>query len=249
MAKSRKSAQKRKEEREKQRRRNRQLTIVGVVVGTVVLLGALFLLSNLPTDAPIGADVAERYDGFLQGTTEDGYPRLGNPDAPVLIEEFSSFSCPACGTFHSNVFPTILQEVREGRAQFVFVPMLTGSIPNPVGAAKAALCAGEQGQFWEMHDVLFDWQATFVNTAFSGNRLTSGAEALGLDMGEFNSCFDSARINTVLDNAQAEGVGATPTVRINGTVLDSASSQAILQRIEDLGPFPNVEPGVVSDEG
>jgi len=51
--------------------------------------------------------------------------------------------------------------VREGVIAFEYIPLTTGSIPNAVGASKAALCAGEQGAFFEYHDALFDWHSRY----------------------------------------------------------------------------------------
>lgn len=246
MSQSRSRARQRKQQREQQRRRNRQLTIVAVVVVAVVAVAGLFVVSNLPANAPIPEDVFERYDDFLQGTTPEGFYILGNPDAPAQVAEFSSFSCPACLEFHSNIFPQLLPRIERGEINFVYVPLQTAG-NNAGGAARAALCAGEQDLFWEMHDVLFDWQSTFAGAAFTSQRLTAGAEALGLDVGEFNSCFNSPRINEVLTVAQAQGVTGTPTIQINGTTIDS-NTAAIAAAIEQFGPFNDVAPGIVTDD-
>ena len=88
-----------------------------------------------------------------------------------------------------------------GQVLFTYVPLNTGSIPNAPGASRAALCAGQQGRFWEMHDVLFDWQTRYGNTAFSQNRLLTGVEKLGLSSGDFTNCFNSADISATLDAA------------------------------------------------
>ncbi len=237
MTKSR--TRKRQEEREQQRRRNRQVGIVIAVVVVAVIAAGLWIISNLPADAPVAEDIDTRYEGLASSTTDKNYPILGDPDAPVRVVEFSSFSCPGCAQFHEDVFPTILDFVQGGDVSFTYVPLQTGSVPNAEGAAMAALCAGEQGKFWEMHDTLFDWHVTFANTAFSGNRLKAGIEALGLDGGTFDACFGSQSVRDVLDSALGEGVNLTPTVRVNGVDVEDRSangvSQAILEALAAAG--------------
>lgn len=241
-------AQERKKERQQARRRNQQLYIVAAVVVVAIFLGALYLLTSLPTEAPL-PNTFSRYENLRRGfTDQEGYPRLGNPNAPVTLMEFSSFACPTCLSFEQNVFPQLLPRIESGEIQFIFVPLETGSVQNPDGANRTALCAGQQGKFWEMADTLFSWHATFGNNAFQDGRLRAGVEALGLDTNAFNSCFRSAKIDGILATAQSEGVTGTPTVRIDGAaVADSTSYDVIAAAIDAKGPFSNLEPGTISN--
>jgi len=234
----------RREQREKQRQRQRQMYIIGGVVAVAVVVLILIVVSNQPADAPIPDDILERYADFDVNQTEAGYYRLGSPDAPVRVVEYSSFSCPGCAQFHSEVFDELVERVERGEISFTFVPLQTGGIPNAEGAARTALCAGEQGRFWEMHDVLFDWQLRFGNNAFSTNRIQAGVGQLGLDSGAFNSCFNSSEIDLILRLAFEEGVSTTPTVAVNDTPLDVASLEAVNEAIDNALAFiaPDFEP-------
>ncbi len=250
---SRSRARERKRERERERRRNRQLAIVAGIIVVALVLGGLFFVANLPAEAPIPEDDIAQISNLIQSTTEEGYPRLGNPNAPVEVRDFSSFSCPGCDAWHDSAFPQLLPRIERGEINFVYIPLQTGSIPNPAGAARAALCAGEQGKFWEMHEVLFDWHSRFGNTAFQGNRLEAGVAALDLDVDEYQSCFNSARINDILSAAQAEGVTTTPTIQVDGVTVGGAAgvptAAEVLQAIDARGPFTNLEPGTIPVEG
>lgn len=233
MAKRGPTAKQRREERERQRQRQQRITIIVVVVIAVAAIGFLALISNRPAEAPIPEGILERYEGLEQGYTEEGFPRLGpvGPDV-VNVVEYSSFTCPGCAQFHDDSFPPLLDRIRTGEINFTFVPLQTGSIANAEGSARAALCAGEQGRFWEMHDVLFDWQTRFGNTAFSSNRLQAGADALNLDRDAFLSCFNSQEITDVLNAAIAEGINSTPSVRVNGVAPDSIALADINAQID-----------------
>lgn len=243
--KSRARAQERKQEREQERKRNQQLMIVGVIVAVAVVIGFLFVLTTVPAEAPIPDSIA-RYENLRSGRNDEGFPVLGNPNAPVEIVEYASFSCAGCASFHRDVFDGLLSRIESGEASFTYIPLATGSVPNPEGASRTAMCALEQGKFWEMHDVLFEWHLTLVNNAFIGNRLTSGAQALGLDMDAFNSCFNSERVTSLLTLAQTKGVGSTPTIEINGTSV-AADLSTILSTIDSFGPFNNLQPGTIGD--
>ncbi len=238
MAKKSRTRQARQRRRQQRRQNRRQLLLIAIVLVAVVAV-AMVIVSNQPVDTFIPQELSQHYEGIQRSYSQEGYPRLGDPDAPVIVEEYSSFACPGCEAFHSDSLDQILERVREGQILFSYVPLQTGSIPNAPGASQAALCAGQQGMFWEMHDVLFDWQTRYGNTAFSQNRLLSGVESLGLNRTAFTNCFNSADIMETLSAAQNEDVTTTPTIRVNGVTIESEgipSAASILQAIDAATP-------------
>lgn len=227
----------RRKEREQQRKRQRQTAIlIGIVVVAVALVG-LLLVINQPAEAPIPDYTTTRYEGIVQSKNAQGFPVLGSDAAPVKVEEYSSFDCTACAAFHSSTFPAILERVRNGQVQFTFVPVYgTGGITNGQGAARTAICAGEQGKFWQMQDALFDWQGTYGNQAFAQNRMASGASNLGLDRGAWDQCMASALPNTVIDAArqsfQLQNVTGTPSIFVNGSLVQQQTADSVLTAID-----------------
>lgn len=240
MAKKSSRTREARQRRQKQRRqRKRVLALMGIVAVALVAI-AVVIVSNQPVEAHIPAELSARYEDIERSYSPEGYPRLGDRDAPVTVEEYSSFACPGCEAFHSESFDAVLERVREGQVLFTYVPLQTGSVPNAPGAARAALCAGQQTMFWEMHDILFDWQTRYGNTAFSQNRLLEGVNQLGLITDAFTSCFNSAATSATLSAAQSEDVSTTPTIRVNGVTMDQGASipstEAILLAIDDATP-------------
>ncbi|MCY3914729.1 MAG: thioredoxin domain-containing protein [Chloroflexi bacterium] len=231
-----------RQRRQKQRRQNQRLLLLVFIVAVAVVGVAVLVVSNQPVEAFIPDDLSARYDGIERSNSPKGYPRLGNADAPVTMEEYASFACPGCESFHSDSFDAVLERVKLGQVLFTYVPLNTGSIPNAPGASRAALCAGQQGRFWEMHDLLFDWQTRYGNTAFSQNRLLTGVEKLGLSSSAFTNCFNSAAISGTLEAAIGEEVSTTPTLRVNGVTVEASqpgtipSASTILQAIDDATP-------------
>ncbi len=240
MTKRRSRTREARQRRQKQRRQNRRLALLIAIVMVAVVAIAVFVVSNQPVEAYVAEDLSARYENIERSFSAEGYPRLGDSDAPVNLTEYASFACPGCEAIHSASIDAILERVRDGQVRFTYVPLQTGSVPNAEGASRAALCAGQEDMFWEMHDVLFDWQTRYGNTAFSQNRLLAGIEALDLSAGAFTDCFNSAAINNILDAALNEDVSTTPTIRVNGVTLEAGqaipSTEAILRAIDEATP-------------
>jgi len=177
------------------------------------------------------------YDGITQSFTEQGFPQIGSADAPVEITEISSFACPACGQFHSVVWPGLLDRIAAGEVRLTYVPMYsTGSVPNGRYAAEAALCAADQGAFWPFHDALYNAQV-FQSLAFLPERISQGAEILELDMEAYQDCLDSDEKLSIIDDAEVfgremPGFTGTPTIVINGEKLEDWSPDRLNAAID-----------------
>ena len=215
---------KRAKARAQERAQRRQRIILGLV-GLAAVIGVVFaIIATRPVQVEVDDELLTRYADLPSSFTDRGFPILGNPEAPARVEEYSSFACPACGTFNENTTPGIVDRVAAGEASFVYVPVLLTN--ESERAAAAGLCAGEQGRFWEYHDLLFNWQRVFEATAFQTTRLVAGAEALGLDVDEFNTCRSSNRISETIDSAQAAyvqaGARGTPTTLVNNEPVTSS---------------------------
>ena len=144
-------------------------------------------------------------------------PAKGPEKAVVTLIEFSDFQCPAC----KSVTPAIEQIHRKygDRVRVAFKQFPLHSIhPQAQAAAEAALCAGDQGQFWEMHDSLFERQNELTE-----DQLKARATTLGLDAERFNRCLDDgAKREAVLadlEEGRKFGVHATPSLFVNGRPL------------------------------
>src|SRR5258706_12054591 len=114
---SEKQALKQRQAARRQQAQRQQQMILGVLA--VVLLAGVILmvfLSTRPVEAIIPDTALTRYKDFassnLVGTTQDGFPYMGAANAPVLIEEIASFSCPFCKAYHDNTTVNILDEIK-----------------------------------------------------------------------------------------------------------------------------------------
>jgi len=147
----------------------------------------------------------------------DGEPVKGNPDAPVIVVEFSDFQCPFCSRFFEQTLPLIEENyINTGKIKFVYKDLPLDSLhPNARSAHIAAECADEEGKFWEYHDVLFQKQAEWQRLTSSElqSTLSQFAVDLGLQAASFESCMESQDIADEVnqDTLEAARYGATGT--------------------------------------
>ncbi|HEU5183421.1 MAG TPA: DsbA family protein [Gemmatimonadaceae bacterium] len=138
-------------------------------------------------------------------------PALGRADAPITIVEFSDYQCPFCQRFFATTLLALKKEyVETGKVRYVFRDYPIDQLhPRARKAAEAAHCAGEQGKYWEMHDVLFR-----NSKDLAVPRLAEHARALDLDGAKFEECLSSgrhgARVERGITDAAAAGVQGTP---------------------------------------
>jgi protein-disulfide isomerase len=175
-------------------------------------------------EAPAGdpCEVVARHAGAHErhAVTLDGRSQTrGAEGALVTIAEFSDYQCPFC----ARVQPTLSQVLMEyeGDVRVVFLHNPLAFHREAPLAHQAALAAGEQGRFWEMHDLLFGNQR-----ALDRPSLESYATRLGLDLVRFRAYLDAYEGRPVVDadQALARSVGAsgTPTFFVNGRQLTGA---------------------------
>lgn len=151
----------------------------------------------------------------------------GNPNASVVITEYSDFQCPACAGY----YPILKQlaDEYEDRIAFAYRHFPLYSIhPNAEEAAWAAEAAGLQGKFWEMHDLLFERQSQWSGERGVDDIFKGYAESLELDVDKWKADYDSDfvrdQVTADVVSANKERVNATPTFYLNGSRMTQARS-------------------------
>ncbi|MFH0852152.1 MAG: DsbA family protein [bacterium] len=160
-------------------------------------------------------------------------PAEGSASAPVTIVEFSDFQCPYCAMFTSQTLPQIDSSyIKTGKVKFVFKNFPLPFHENAQKASEAAMCANEQGKFWQYHEKLFANQS-----ALAANNLKQYAKDLGLDTAKFNTCLDSGKMVAAVkkdaDDATKYGVDRTPSFFINGVKVVGALPFSSFQQAID----------------
>lgn len=145
---------------------------------------------------------------------------LGATDAPVEVIEFSDLGCNSCAEFAVQTLPALRREfIDTGLVRWRYVPIRQG-FPRGEEAARAAECAGEQGRFWLMHDLLAERQREWQYGGDPAEALSGYARAIGLDGAAFDSCYASDRPESALGLhdmvALSMGIRGTPTFLAGG---------------------------------
>lgn len=211
---------KRQMRREQIRRKEKQSRLIAIVL---ITLGALFLafLVIYPSLKPAGKVITP--DQLSRPNAD--FNTAGDPNAPITVTEYSDFQCPYCRLFFENTEALLMEKyVATGTVYFVYKSVSDFIGAESKAAAEAAYCAGDQGKFWEMHDIIFSNQTGENVGAFADRRLEAFADELGLDRGQYDDCVSSGKYADLADqdaaDATAAGIQATPsfivTYEVNG---------------------------------
>ena len=202
---------------------NKQFLIIVTVI-VAALIGVFIFTSKDESDP----------NGSQSGNTSNHTQGAGNKK--VTLTEYGDFQCPACGQYYP-----ILKEVKKFygddiKFEFKHFPLIQIH-PNAFAAHRAAEAAGLQGKFFEMHDLLYENQQSWVSQSNPNSVFESFATQLGLDINKFKA--DSASeavsntINADIKAGQALGANSTPTFLINGEKIDSPKDVAGFKELID----------------
>ena len=162
--------------------------------------------------------------------TENSYA-LGPADAPITIVEFSDYQCPFCRRWHAEVYEPLLAAY-PGKIRLVYRNLpLTSIHPDALGAAEAAMCAGEQDVYWKYHDKLFSSESL-------GNSVyLQYAQELGLNVPAFEACLNDHKYQKTIESdsdfAINLGIRSTPTFFINGLAVVGAQPLDVFKQVID----------------
>ena len=163
-------------------------------------------------------------------------PFKGSGGARVAVIEFSDYQCPFCARYVANTLARIEDDyVDTGKVKYVFRDLPLPFHNQAFKAAEAAHCAGEQGKFWEMHDLLFRNQS-----ALAPERLPGYAKTLGLSEDGFARCLETgafaAAIKQDIADAGTAGISGTPTFLI-GMVQPGDGRVKVVKKLVGAKPY------------
>jgi protein-disulfide isomerase len=159
----------------------------------------------------------------------------GDSAAKVWMVEVSDFQCPYCKSWHDETYPELVRDyIATGKVKIAYVNFPLPMHQQAWPAAEAAMCAGAQGKFWEMHDALFAAQDAWSARPAAFDSL---AGAVGLDVSAWRSCIASKSMRPLIQNdydrSQRAGVNSTPTFIIGEQTMGGAQPAAVFRRALD----------------
>lgn len=202
-----------------------------VLIGGVIFVGVigLFALLFLALRAPEPAQVMTLSEYCLQNS--DRCVEVGESDAPITFVEVSDFGCPHCQAFHQEKSGPIYDNyVETGRVKWVILPYALRA--ETVPAANAAMCADEQGRYFDFANNLFDLSTEF---ALTRDGFIAAAEETNLDIDSFMSCLEEERYNDIIgfnqQAARTNRVSGTPTFFVNDEMISGNVPLAEFERL------------------
>ncbi len=213
-------------------------------LGLVLVLALRFLgpqIGGIVSQIQAGSNsTPEPTPGNKAASPEWSHPEanantMGDPKAPVRIIEFADFQCPYCLRYWQETEPLIIKTyIATGKVFYEYRSVGAFIGPESASAAEAAYCAGDQGKFWEYHDILYsNWTGENAGD-FAPDKLHQYAAAAGLDTNKFNDCLrrglHKGQVQQDVADAQADGIHATPSFVINGKLIEGAQSFDVMQQ-------------------
>ncbi len=160
----------------------------------------------------------------------------GDPQAKVVITEYSDFQCPACA-YYAPLLKQVLDAYPEGVALIYRHFPLKQIHFKAEAAARASQAAANQGKFWEMHDKLFEQQESWAQNAKSNQMFGEYAQELGLNRDQFENDMGSktvkARVQRDYLHALSLQVDSTPTIYVNDQKIENPTSVEAFKAIID----------------
>jgi protein-disulfide isomerase len=159
----------------------------------------------------------------------DAIYKLGKDDAPVSMVEFTDFQCPFCGRFEATTFPEIKKNfIDTGKLRLILRDLpLSDMHPYALKAAQSVHCAGDQGKFWEMKDLVFKNQ-----TRLDIDSLAGYAKDISLNADTYKRCMaDGKHLKEIGDETKyaiSLGITGTPTFILGKTDGDTVEGRVIV---------------------
>ncbi len=163
----------------------------------------------------------------IEPTYDESSHIRGDVEGAVTIIEFSDFQCPYCSRFHDTMKEVMANYQTDVKWVYKHFP-LDSIHPYARKAAEASECAGEQGEFWQYADGLYENQSKIAPDYFA-----ELAQEVGLNVDQFTNCLDSDKyadkVEADYQEGRSLGISGTPGGFINGEVLGGAVPFSTLQ--------------------
>lgn len=160
----------------------------------------------------------------------------GNPQAVIVLVEYSDFQCPACASWSNLVNQAIEKYHQDLRFEYRHFPLQTIH-KRAFGAAKAAEAAGRQGKFWPMSELLFSNQASWSESLGFESIIKKYATDLKIDVNQFikdyNQKFSSDIVRSDIKKGNQLNLDSTPTFFLNNKKIQPQSADDFFKLIQE----------------
>jgi protein-disulfide isomerase len=205
-----------------------------VIVVAIILAGIAALYLSKEETAAESKSAGTTASAAATSTEASTPGRIrGAADAPVTLTEYGDYQCPTCGVYHPITQELLSRYQGKLKLEFRHYPLVS-SHPHAMAAALAAEAAGDQGKFWEMHDMIFEHQNDWSRSPNAAQIFLQYAVQIGLDTNRYMQAVKSPETQSRVLADVTRGnafVQGTPTFLINGQVLHNLPN---LEGLSDL---------------
>lgn len=197
--------------------------------------------TNLELSDPlVGAANAQDSDVDISSIEE---MRLGNPDAPVTVIEYASYTCPHCASFHAGTFKELKADyIDTGKINFIYREVYFDRYG--LWASAIARCAGPE-KFFGISDLIYKGQSSWTRAGEPGaivDELRKIGRLAGLESEQLETCLqDGDKLRTLVAwfeaNRDADGIRSTPSFVINGTTYNNMAYDEMRGLIDEAGDY------------
>lgn len=220
---------------------NKVFIPLSIVISGAIIAGAIVLSNRADNVDPEVVDNSGGIEINIRPVTDQDHI-LGNPDAEIIIVEYSDYECPFCSGFHGTMNRIIDEYGDSGQVAWVYRHMPLDQIhPDARPASEASECVAELGgdeKFWEYSDLLFASQ----EEGFSKDRLRQVATSIGIDEANYNTCVDERRHKDRVNADFEDGLNIARVDENFGTPYNILISKSGVQiPIRGNQPYSNIK--------
>lgn len=217
-------------------KRNDNFLAISILISAILISGSVIYSFGMKNNSLTGTEtLSEKPLGTVEDFEIDDNVVLGDPNAPLTIFVFSDYQCPFCEKFYQGAELQIRENyIKTGKVNMVYKDLaFLGQ--ESVSAAQAAVCAKDQGKYWDYHDAIFEIEGQEAkkvgNSENTGNLNRDTFEKIAINLGmnvdEFLLCFDSEKYASSVEKDLSEAKAvfsqiSTPTIIIGSKVIQGA---------------------------
>jgi formate-nitrite transporter family protein len=195
--------------------------LIIIVIAVIIAGGAAMVLTKQSSGTAESSTAGS-------GTVPKGGGRFRGPEnAPITLMEFGDFQCPTCGVYAPMVLEVLKRFPTQVRLEFHHFPLVQLH-PNAMNAALAAESAGDQGHYWEMHDMIFAHQEDWSRLQNAESQFMVYAGQLGLNVNQFMQSMRApdvqSRVLQDVVRARDANINSVPTFYINGEKIQNPAN-------------------------
>lgn len=180
---------------------------ISIVIAGIIIGGAIYMSSSKKASIP--TPTVSTTQNEMRPVSKDDHI-LGNPDAPLVLVEYSDTECPYCKQFHKTMNTIMETYGKDGKIAWVYrhfpIEQLHSKARKEAEATECAFDQGGNEMFWKYTNTLYD--KTQSNDSLDPKELPKIAKDVGLNVSLFNDCLSSGKFKDKVEADYQDAIKA-----------------------------------------